>query len=156
MRQNVSRSWAKLGTPRPAIRSWELIRSLGTKPPSPVRGILCTLISCYLTLKYSFADPNTSDKAKEHAREILEAEGEEIPHSEPSPPASAQDQHTKRVLAGYKAAIHSTSQGLFPRCHPTRAVFSWISDPNALADVKTSDKAKEHAKKKLEEYNEPY
>jgi len=75
--------------------------------------------SAILNLECSFTDPNTSDKAKEHAREVLEAEGEEIAPAEHSPPASTQDPHTKRVLAGYKAAIHSTFVGFIPSLPPT-------------------------------------
>ena len=63
----------------------------------------------------SFTDPKTSEEAKEHARDILEAEGEEVqrPPKQHSPPPSPQhDEHTKRVLAGYKAALHSKSPSL--------------------------------------------
>ena len=114
------------------------------------------LVSCYLKLGYSLTDPNTSDEAKEHARGVLQAEGEEVTRVERSPPSPTQDPHTRRVIAGYKATIHSTSQGLFPRYHPPRAAFCWISDPHALADQKTSDRAKENAKEKLKEFHEPY
>jgi len=69
------------------------------------------LVSCHLKLGYSFTDPNTSEEAKEKAHRVLEAEGEDVPPVEPSHPASAQDQHTRRVAAGYKAALHSTSPG---------------------------------------------
>ncbi|KAF9652844.1 hypothetical protein BDM02DRAFT_3108461 [Thelephora ganbajun] len=59
--------------------------------------------------KATISNPNTSEKAKQHAREVLEAEGEQVEetHPEGSHPASAHDQHTKRVLAGYKAALHN-------------------------------------------------
>ena len=67
------------------------------------------LVACCLKVNPPFTDPNTSEKAKQHAREVLEAEGEQVDtHPEHSPPASPEDQHTKRVLAGYKAALHST------------------------------------------------
>lgn len=48
------------------------------------------------------ADPNVSEEAKQHAREVLEAAGIQRKldtHSE--------EEHQHRVLAGYKAAIHS-------------------------------------------------
>lgn len=62
---------------------------------------------------HSLSDPNVSEKAKRHARDVLEAEGEEVgPRPEQSPPSSPHDQHTKRVLAGYKAALRSTSFAL--------------------------------------------
>ena len=48
------------------------------------------------------------------------------------------------------------SLGLFPHYHPLRAAFSWISDPNALADQNVSDEAKANAKNKLDEFDEPY
>ena len=54
-------------------------------------------------------DPNVSEKAKRHARDVLEAEGEAVgPRPEQSPPSSPHDPHTKRVLAGYKASLRST------------------------------------------------
>jgi len=91
------------------------------------------LVSGYLKFGYPFTDPNTSEKAKEHAREVLEAESEqEATHVERSPHASAQEQHTKRVIAGYKAAIHSTSLGFFPLYHPLRVACYEMSDPPLL------------------------
>jgi hypothetical protein len=48
------------------------------------------------------ADPNVSEEAKQHAREVLEAAGIHQrleTHSD--------EEHQNRVLAGYKAAIHS-------------------------------------------------
>ena len=48
-------------------------------------------------------DDRTSAEAKEHAREVLEAAGYTV---EPAPGVS-QSEHETRVLAGYKAALHS-------------------------------------------------
>lgn len=53
----------------------------------------------------SRADDRTSAQAKEHAREVLEAAGYTV---EPGPGVS-QTEHETRVLAGYKAALHSES-----------------------------------------------
>lgn len=48
-------------------------------------------------------DENTSEAAKAHAREVLEAAGYTIERATDIP----KDEHEKRVLAGYKAALHS-------------------------------------------------
>lgn len=81
-----------------------------------------------------FADPHVSEEAKQHAREVLEAAGIQRKldtHSE--------EEHQHRVLAGYKAAIHSkicfrTTQCLLIMCVP---------DPNVSAA------AKQHAREYL-------
>jgi len=60
--------------------------------------------------KAAISNPNTSEKAKQRARDVLDAEGGEVgPRPEQSPPSSPHDQHTKRVLAGYKAALHNNN-----------------------------------------------
>ena len=46
---------------------------------------------------------NTSPEAKRHAREILEAHGYTVERAE----GVSEDEHTTRVLAGYKAALNS-------------------------------------------------
>lgn len=51
---------------------------------------------------FAFIDDNVSDKAKQHAREILEAAGYSV-----RPPESTEDEHHVRVMAGYKAALNS-------------------------------------------------
>lgn len=142
-----------LSTPRPrprplvnpSITSWEVTRSLVTERPSPVRGTLSR--SPLPADPPRFTDPNTSEKAKQHAREVLEAEGEEVDtHPDHSPPASSQDQHTKRVLAGYKAALHSTL--------PIRSHSLYIFDLSALTDTNVSHEAKERAREILREHGE--
>lgn len=59
-------------------------------------------------------DPNTSEQAKQHAREVLEAAGVSVDELEIEKTTQGQastsagdDQHTSRVLAGYKATLHS-------------------------------------------------
>jgi hypothetical protein len=49
------------------------------------------------------ADPNTSEEAKAHAREILEAHD----YSYERPADVTEDEHDRRVLGGYKAALNS-------------------------------------------------
>lgn len=49
---------------------------------------------------FSLVDEHTSEDAKKHAREILQAAG----YSEKD---ATNAQHDSRVLAGYKAALHS-------------------------------------------------
>lgn len=51
----------------------------------------------------SCVDPNTSAEAKAHAREILAADG----YQEDRPEGVTEDEHQKRVNAGYKAALNS-------------------------------------------------
>ncbi|KAI0082028.1 hypothetical protein K474DRAFT_1694711 [Panus rudis PR-1116 ss-1] len=53
--------------------------------------------------KATLSNPNTSEQAKAHAREILEAAGYTVERSSDV----TQDEHEKRVLAGYKAALHN-------------------------------------------------
>ena len=50
-----------------------------------------------------FADPHTSPEAKRHAEEVLRAAGVEEISDE------TEDEYRKRVMAGYKAALHSMS-----------------------------------------------
>ncbi|KAF9792761.1 hypothetical protein BJ322DRAFT_73687 [Thelephora terrestris] len=61
--------------------------------------------------KATITNPNTSEEAKQHAREVLETGGGEKPekHARHSPTHSPHDEHTKRVLAGYKAALHNAN-----------------------------------------------
>lgn len=48
---------------------------------------------------------HTSPEAKRHAREILEAHGYTVERAE----NVSEDEHDRRVLAGYKAALNSKS-----------------------------------------------
>ena len=48
-------------------------------------------------------DPNTSEEAKRHAREILAADG----YSVDAPEGVSESEHQMRVNAGYKAALNS-------------------------------------------------
>jgi hypothetical protein len=50
-------------------------------------------------------DPYTSEQAKKHAAEILEAAGYVVEQ----PSGVSADEHETRVLAGYKAALSSKS-----------------------------------------------
>lgn len=53
--------------------------------------------------KATLHNPRTSDEAKRHAREILEADGYTVEPAE----GVTEDEHQTRVLAGYKAALHN-------------------------------------------------
>ncbi|KAF8910841.1 hypothetical protein CPB85DRAFT_1221175 [Mucidula mucida] len=53
--------------------------------------------------KATLHNDNTSETAKQHAREILAAAGIDV---EPASEAE-RDEHEVRVLAGYKAALHN-------------------------------------------------
>jgi hypothetical protein len=53
-------------------------------------------------------DAATSESAKEHSREILDAAGISVDHAG-KPERGTEEEHEVRVLAGYKAALHSTS-----------------------------------------------
>ena len=99
----------------------------------------------------SFTDPKTSEEAKERAREVLEAEGEEVPRppKQHSPPPSPQhDEHTKRVLAGYKATLRSKSPSL-----PSTIVCPFLIIL-PFVDPKVSEEAKERARDYLKNHGE--
>ncbi|KAI0323878.1 hypothetical protein GY45DRAFT_1399012 [Cubamyces sp. BRFM 1775] len=51
--------------------------------------------------KATLHNPRTSEEAKRHAREILEADGYQFER----PEGMTEDEHQKRVNAGYKAAL---------------------------------------------------
>lgn len=78
-------------------------------------------------------DQNTSDDAKKHAREILNAAGI---HEQDDPD---DQQHQTRVLAGYKAALHSKLSW---------SIASFLS-VRCLPDPKVSEEAKQHAREYL-------
>ncbi|KIK79559.1 hypothetical protein PAXRUDRAFT_16276 [Paxillus rubicundulus Ve08.2h10] len=72
--------------------------------------------------KATLSNPNTSEQAKHHAEEVLQAAGIDSRH-----PDHSEEEHQTRVLAGYKAALHSK----YPR---------------------VSEEAKQHAKEFLGEH----
>lgn len=109
-------------------RATERLQELGepeytSSPPEPaqhelgthqIAGYKATLTSSCISLclhtsvDRPFTDPNVSDEAKQHARDVLETEGDKAEaQTKHSPSASHHDEHTRRVLAGYKAALHS-------------------------------------------------
>ncbi|OJT10671.1 Conidiation-specific protein 6 [Trametes pubescens] len=53
--------------------------------------------------KATLHNPRASDEAKEHAREILSADG----YQSERPEGVTEDEHQKRVNAGYKAALNN-------------------------------------------------
>ncbi|KAI0666711.1 hypothetical protein C8Q78DRAFT_994779 [Trametes maxima] len=53
--------------------------------------------------KATLHNPNTSEGAKQHAREILEADGYQFER----PEGVTEDEHQVRVNAGYKAALNN-------------------------------------------------
>ncbi|KAI0633897.1 Conidiation protein 6-domain-containing protein [Trametes polyzona] len=53
--------------------------------------------------KATLHNPRTSDEAKQHAREILDADGYQFER----PEGVTEDEHQKRVNAGYKAALNN-------------------------------------------------
>lgn len=82
-------------------------------------------------------DPYTSQAAKAHAEEVLQAAGihERLPdHSE--------EEHQTRVLAGYKAALHSMS----------RTIGLASSLTLSSIDPRVSEEAKQHVREYLEEH----
>ncbi|KAF9222659.1 hypothetical protein BS17DRAFT_175596 [Gyrodon lividus] len=52
--------------------------------------------------KSTLSNPHTSEQAKQHAEEVLQAAGIHSRH-----PDHSDEEHRTRVLAGYKAAIHN-------------------------------------------------
>ena len=85
------------------------------------------------------SDENTSEQAKAHAREVLEAAGYTVERD----PDVSEDEHEKRVLAGYKAALHS-------EC--IACVYRIFFGSNFEPDPRVSAEAKQHAKQYLEQY----
>ncbi|KAF8586701.1 hypothetical protein K439DRAFT_1659515 [Ramaria rubella] len=57
--------------------------------------------------KATLSNPNTSEEAKKHAREVLESAGIDAGAGDVHVPEVSDDQHTNRVLAGYKATLHN-------------------------------------------------
>lgn len=87
-------------------------------------------------------DSRTSEDAKKHAREILEAAGVHFDAAEGVVAA----EHEKRVIAGYKAALHS-------ECDPPVAVIAAHDIYIYNLDPRVSEEAKQHAKEYLKEHN---
>lgn len=64
-----------------------------------------------MVIPHLWLDPSTSQDAKQHAREVLEAADVDfgVGAQSEAPASSAKDDPpTSRVLAGYKAALHSS------------------------------------------------
>ncbi|KAH9929316.1 Conidiation protein 6-domain-containing protein [Amylocystis lapponica] len=53
--------------------------------------------------KATLRNDHTSEEAKQHAREVLDASGYSVERGEDV----SEDEHETRVLAGYKAALHN-------------------------------------------------
>ncbi|KAG2153804.1 Conidiation protein 6-domain-containing protein [Suillus clintonianus] len=62
--------------------------------------------------KAATSNPNVSEEAKQHAREVLEAAG--IQHKLDT---HSDEEHQHRVLAGYKAAIHNPNVSAAAKQH---------------------------------------
>ncbi|KAH9851477.1 hypothetical protein C2E23DRAFT_886632 [Lenzites betulinus] len=63
--------------------------------------------------KATLHNPNVSDEAKRHAREILAADGYQYER----PEGVAEDEHQKRVNAGYKAAMNNPNVSMAAKLH---------------------------------------
>lgn len=83
------------------------------------------------------SDTHTSEEAKAHAREVLEAAGYTFDKGE----GVTEDEHETRVLAGYKAALHSEYSRRRHSCIYVESVF---------IDPRVSEAAKEHAREYLD------
>ncbi len=90
------------------------------------------------------ADPNVSEEAKQHAREVLKNEGVATGDDGDD----SDDLHQTRVNAGYKAALHSTC--LLPR----RISLDRGVDSLRTTDPHVSEEAKEHAREVLKSQGE--
>ena len=88
-------------------------------------------------------DPRTSAEAKQHAREILEADNYQYDR----PEGVSEDEHQKRVNAGYKAALNSESASYRIDLGMAIAVLT-----SGIADPRVSEEAKQHAREYLQEH----
>ncbi|KAG9316462.1 hypothetical protein JVU11DRAFT_2496 [Chiua virens] len=87
--------------------------------------------------KATLSNPYTSPEAKQHAEEVLQAAG--ILERDPD---HTDEQHQVRVIAGYKAALHSMS-----------LVFLFaVADRFSPADPRVSEEGKKHAREYLKEH----
>lgn len=91
------------------------------------------------TYFYFNTDPHTSTEAKAHAEEVLQAAGIHERH-----PDHTDVEHQTRVLAGYKASLHSTLSTL-----ATITPFLTVS----LVDPRVSEEAKQHAREYIKEHS---
>ncbi|KAI0818463.1 Conidiation protein 6-domain-containing protein [Trametes gibbosa] len=66
--------------------------------------------------KAALHNPRTSDEAKQHAREILAADGYQFDR----PEGVSEDEHQKRVNAGYKAALNNPRVSDAAKLHAER------------------------------------
>ena len=82
-------------------------------------------------------DPYTSEEAKKHAEEVLEAAGIRERRD-----GDTDEEHETRVLAGYKAALHSMS------------LVTWGGNAadQTLKDPRVSKEAKDHAREYLKDH----
>ncbi|KIO31192.1 hypothetical protein M407DRAFT_220993 [Tulasnella calospora MUT 4182] len=67
--------------------------------------------------KATLSNPRTSEDAKEKAREILEGEGEAFESTTAYTGGNTEDEHTNRVLGGYKAAVHNPNVSTAAKRH---------------------------------------
>nr|VWP01262.1 Protein kinase domain-containing protein [Ganoderma boninense] len=74
--------------------------------------------------KATLHNPRTSEEAKRHAREILEADGYTVEPAE----GMTEDEHQTRVLAGYKAALHNPRVSKEAKDHAKE----YLAEHNAL------------------------
>ncbi|KAH9894738.1 Conidiation protein 6-domain-containing protein [Cubamyces lactineus] len=82
---------------RPTVRS--VLRTYASSSGNRVAGGFKAALH---NPKVSISNPRTSEEAKQHAREILEAvQAAEVPLD------ATPEEHHKRVIAGYKAALHN-------------------------------------------------
>ena len=76
--------------------------SVATRPLCTVRPhLLCSALSNHVLTRRAHVDPNASAEAKQHAREVLQSEGLVSGGNDG-------EDHQTCVIAGYKAALHST------------------------------------------------
>ncbi|KDQ57722.1 hypothetical protein JAAARDRAFT_194009 [Jaapia argillacea MUCL 33604] len=63
--------------------------------------------------KATLKNPNVSEEAKAHAREILKEDG----YTFDRPEGATEEEHETRVLAGYKAALHNDRVSAEAKAH---------------------------------------
>lgn len=119
----------------------ETNRSLGGYKATLSSEIIVSIawLRCQLTV---ITDPLTSEGAKAHAREVLEAAGYTFERDE----GVSEDEHMMRVLAGYKAALHSESDN-------TNFIYASAHCVFATLDPNVGPEAKEHAREFLKEHD---
>jgi hypothetical protein len=98
--------------------------------------------------KAAINNPNVSDEAKEHSRQVIEEVSKnDLPKEQE---LASDDKDETRVLAGYKATMKSGRYVCSIRAHDIDIYVSFcvILDPNV------SQEAKDHAREILEEKGE--